>query len=93
MIKLFLSLFLMVFASFILFIGLTQVVEVFVDNIGDSAKIEQHVSLSTFKLLDESVQNLTEQERKTYIDEYKSVFGPNTSKIKKYYKINLGKIR
>ena len=76
----------MVFASFILFIGLTQVVEVIVDNIGDSAKIEEHVSLGTFKLLDQSIQNVTLQERDKKISEYKTVFGPefdllNTSSL------------
>ncbi len=83
MTKLFISLFLMVLASFVMFFSLVIAVENLGSKIGANADIEERLSIGTFKILDESLQGLNTEERESLIKSYHEVFGPEFALVEK----------
>ena len=75
-VRMFIGLFVMVLASFVLFIGFGTAVETLGSNIGANADIEQRQAKGTLNLIDESVRGLNSEERELKIKQYQNVFGP-----------------
>ena len=76
MFRLFISLFLMVLASFLLFIGFGVVVDTVADSIGPNADIEKRISRGTFDLLDESLKGQHKENYHVFVQKHQNVFGP-----------------
>ncbi len=75
MAKLFISLYLMVLASFIVFLFYMVSIDYLGGVIGEGRLIEEKVSKGTFMLLTDSVDGLTQQQTNTRLKEYKNLFG------------------
>jgi len=75
MLRLFISLYLMVLASFFIFLGFSFVLDKLDTYISSSDDISKQISLGTFKLLEESFQGLNQQQQNAKIQKYQDVFG------------------
>ena len=75
MAKLFFTLYLMVVASFGVFLFYLFAIEFLGDSIGAGAEIDEKVSKGTFKLLNESLDGLNKQQTDKLLQRYKQLFG------------------
>jgi two-component system sensor histidine kinase RstB len=75
MAKLFISLYLMVLASFIVFLIYIVSIDYLGGVIGEGKLIEEKVSKGTFMLLTDSVDGLTKEQTDTHLKDYKKLFG------------------
>ena len=82
MLKLFISLFLMVLLSFVIFLGFGIVVDTVGSSLGANADIEERVTRGTLDLLDESIEGLNTEQRDELMKKYQGVFGPAFALVK-----------
>ncbi|GAA0409863.1 hypothetical protein GCM10009133_17960 [Cocleimonas flava] len=75
MIKLFITLYIMVLASFGLFIGSGVMLDYLGDKLIASSNIERDITQGTFNLLDQSIHGLNEGQTRDLIKEYQRKFG------------------
>ncbi|MEB8433951.1 ATP-binding protein [Cocleimonas sp. KMM 6892] len=75
MIKLFITLYIMVLASFGLFIGSGVMLDYLGDKLIASSNIERDITQGTFNLLDQSIHGLNEGQTRDLIKEYQREFG------------------
>jgi len=75
MIKLFITLYIMVFASFGVFLLYVSSIDIIGESIGDGALIDEKISKGTFKLLNDSLIGLDKQQSKALITQYEKLFG------------------
>ena len=75
MAKLFITLYLMVFASFGVFVLFIFGIHAFGESLGDGATIDERISIGTFKLLDKSLSGLNNQQIDELIHHYQQQFG------------------
>ncbi len=75
MAKLFFTLYLMVIASFLVFLIFMEGLDVLSDSVGDGAIIDEEISIGTFRLLDKSLNGLDEAQTDQLINKYKKIFG------------------
>jgi len=79
MIKLFFTQYLMVLASFILFIALVSGIGLTSVSIAEREIIDSKIAIGTFSLLEKSITGKTPLQTKQIIAKYKEVFGPEFS--------------
>ena len=75
MLKLFITLYLMVFASFALFIVAVSNVENLGRFLVSGTSIEERVSIGSLTLLNQAIEGKSKSQRKQIIDKYKKIFG------------------
>ena len=75
MAKLFITLYLMVLASFVVFVIYAMSIDYLGGIIGEGVIIEEKVSKGTFMLLSDSVDGLNKQQTDSLLKEYKKLFG------------------
>ncbi len=77
MTKLFITLFLVVLASFALFIGFMISIDTFGDDIAGLEKVNIEITQGTFMLLEKSIEGLDSQQIKVVVEQHQKAFGPH----------------
>jgi len=76
MLRLFITLYLAVFTSFVLFLFLLNGMSLYDSSISESVKIQKKLALGTLTLVEEELAKRDENEKNTFLKRYKKHFGP-----------------